>query len=128
MPHLTIEYTTNIKAEARIPELLAKANQVLMAQNDLFPTGGIRSRAIEVRDYCIADGQEDYAFVHASLKIGAGRSEAEKKKVGEQLFEALKAHFSELFAKRYLALSFELSETGETGSYKHNNIHKRFAG
>ena len=58
MPHLTIEYTSNIKAEARIPELLANANQILIAQNGLFPIGGIRSRAIELTDYCIADTQD----------------------------------------------------------------------
>ena len=126
MPHLTIEYTSNIKAEAGIPELLAKANQILIAQNGLFPTGGIRSRAIELHDYCIADGQADYAFVHANLKIGAGRSEADKKKVCDQLFDALKTHFAGLFAKRYLALSLELNEFSESGTYKHNNIHARF--
>jgi 5-carboxymethyl-2-hydroxymuconate isomerase len=126
MPHLTIEYTSNIKAEARIPELLAKTNQILIAQNGLFPTGGIRSRAIELHDYCIADGQADYAFVHANLKIGAGRTEADKKKVCDQLFDALKTHFAGLFAKRYLALSLELNEFSESGTYKHNNIHARF--
>jgi 5-carboxymethyl-2-hydroxymuconate isomerase len=30
------------------------------------------------------------------------------------------------FASRYLALSMELIEFGEEGTYKHNNIHKRF--
>jgi 5-carboxymethyl-2-hydroxymuconate isomerase len=126
MPHLTIEYTSNIKAEARIPELLANANQILIAQNGLFPIGGIRSRAIELTDYCIADNQADYAFVHCNLKIGAGRTDADKKRVCDQLFEALKDHFAALFAKRYLALSLELNEFSESGTYKHNNIHARF--
>ena len=126
MPHLTIEYTSNIKAEARIPELLANANQILIAQNGLFPIGGIRSRAIELTDYCIADNQADYAFVHCNLKIGAGRTDADKKRVCDHLFEALKDHFAALFAKRYLALSLELNEFSESGTYKHNNIHARF--
>jgi 5-carboxymethyl-2-hydroxymuconate isomerase len=126
MPHFTIEYTSNIKAEAHIPQLLAKANEILMAQGGVFPTGGIRSRAVELEDYCIADGQADYAFVHCNLKIGGGRSEADKKKVCDQLFDALKEHFAELFSKRYLALSLELNEFSESGTYKHNNIHARF--
>ena len=33
MPHFIIEYTSNIKAEADIPKLLAKSNAILMAQN-----------------------------------------------------------------------------------------------
>jgi 5-carboxymethyl-2-hydroxymuconate isomerase len=126
MPHFVVEYTSNIKAGAHIPELLAKVNQILSAQDGLFPCGGIRSRAIELTEYCIADGQADYAFVHCNLKIGAGRSDAEKRHVCDQLFEAIKGHFADLFSKRYLALSLELNEFSESGTYKHNNIHARF--
>jgi 5-carboxymethyl-2-hydroxymuconate isomerase len=126
MPHFIVEYTSNIKTESSIPQLLSKVNEILIAQGGVFPTGGIRSRAIELHEYCIADGRPDYAFVHCNLKIGAGRTEAEKKKVCDQLFEAIKDHFAEMFSKRYLALSLELNEFSESGTYKHNNIHARF--
>jgi 5-carboxymethyl-2-hydroxymuconate isomerase len=125
MAHLTFEYTSNIKAQADIPALLKKANQTLIAQT-VFPIGGIRSRAIELTDYCMADGAADYAFVHATLKIGAGRSAEAKRKTCDELFEVIKAHFAELFAQRYLALSMELYEFDEAGTYKHNNVHARF--
>ena len=123
MPHFIVEYTSNIKSEARIPQLLAKVNEIIIAQGGVFPTGGIRSRAIEVTEYCIADGQADYAFVHCNLKIGAGRAEAVKKKVCDELFAAIKDHFADLFSRRYLALSLELNESSQAGAYKHNNIH-----
>jgi 5-carboxymethyl-2-hydroxymuconate isomerase len=125
MPHFIVEYTSNIKAEARIPQLLAKVNETIIAQGGVFPTGGIRSRAVEVTDYCIADGQADYAFVHCNLKIGAGRTDAEKKKVCDELFAAIKDHFADLFSRRYLALSLELNEFSQAGTYKHNNIHAK---
>src|SRR5262249_29148237 len=73
MPHITVEYTANLKPEADIPGLLAKINDVLIAQNGVFPVGGIRSRAIELSDFRIADGAADDAFVHVTVKIGAGR-------------------------------------------------------
>lgn len=126
MPHFVLEYTDNIKADARVPELLAKVNRVLMAQGGVFPTGGIRSRAIELKDYCIADSAADYAFVHASLKIGSGRTESEKKKACEELFAMMREHFADVFAKRYLALSLEFGEFSEAGTYKQNNLHSRF--
>jgi 5-carboxymethyl-2-hydroxymuconate isomerase len=126
MAHLIIEYTSNIKAEAAMPALLRKANDVIIAQDGVFPIGGIRSRAIELTDYCMADGAADYAFVHATLKIGAGRTPAQKKRVCDELFAMMKAHFAPLFAKRYLALSMELYEFDEGGTYKHNNVHARF--
>ncbi|AJG23057.1 MULTISPECIES: 5-carboxymethyl-2-hydroxymuconate Delta-isomerase [Cupriavidus] len=126
MPHIIVEYTDNIRADARVPALLKTINDVLIAQDGVFPIGGIRSRALALTDYRMADGEEDYAFVHITLKIGAGRPEAARKAACDALFEAVKAHFAELYARRYLALSMELVEFNEGGSYKHNNVHARF--
>lgn len=127
MPHLTFEYTDNL-GDADIATLLRKANGVLIAQGGVFPTGGIRSRAICHTQYCIADGSHaDDAFVHAHLKIGAGRTEAQKTAVGEALFALMKAHFADQFAARGLALSLEISEFSEAGTFKHNSIHARYA-
>ncbi len=126
MPHITVEYTANLKRDADIPGLLAKINGVMIAQDGVFPVGGIRSRAVELTDYRVADGGADDAFVHVTVKIGAGREEAVKKKAFDALFETIKAHFADLYATRYLALSMEIDEFSEAGTYKHNNIHARF--
>jgi 5-carboxymethyl-2-hydroxymuconate isomerase len=126
MPHLVVEYTDNIRSAAGIKAFLRKANRVLLDQDGIFPTGAIRSRAIELHDYVVADDTADDAFVHATLKFGAGRTAAQKKKVGDELFAMMKAHFEELFAARSLALSLELYEFDESGTYKHNNIHARY--
>ena len=126
MPHFVVEYTDNLGAEARIGELLTRVNRILLDQGGVFPAGGIRSRAVRLTEYAVADGAEDDAFVHAVLTIGAGRSPALKKRVGDQIFDAMKDHFAGLYAKRPLALSFELSEFSEQGTWKHNNIHARF--
>ena len=126
MSHCIVEYTDNIKDEARIPELLKKINMSMLSHEGVFPPGGVRSRAIELKDYCVADGTADDAFVHATLKIGYGRSEEVKKKVCEDLFAVMKDHFADLFARRYLALSMEFAEFSEAGTYKHNNIHGRY--
>jgi 5-carboxymethyl-2-hydroxymuconate isomerase len=125
MPHFIIEYTDNIKDEANIEILLEKINKVLVSKSTIFPIGGIRSRAIELKHYRVADGTEDDAFVHATLKIGTGRSEAEIKETCEELFQVMKAHFEQLFNRRYLALSMEYQEF-LNGTYKLNNIHKRY--
>ncbi|WP_458414170.1 5-carboxymethyl-2-hydroxymuconate Delta-isomerase [Schinkia sp. CFF1] len=126
MPHIIVEYTNNIKAEANIPLLLEKINGVIISKSPLFPIGGLRSRAIELEDYRVADGKEDDAFVHVTLKIGAGRSKQDKKSTCDELFDVIKEHFAELFSRRFLALSMELVEFSEAGTYKHNNIHQRF--
>ena len=109
-----------------MPELLRKVNSILIAQGGVFPIGGVRSRAIELAEYAIADGSAEDAFVHATLKIGSGRTPEQKKKVGDELFAMMEAHFAQLFSRRYLALSLELAEFSEAGTWKHNNIHGRF--
>ena len=126
MPHLIIEYTDNLSPHIQIKELLKKSGEVLSSFPDVYPIGGIRVRAIQVTDYWIADGSEDDAFVHMTLKIGAGRTDKEKKETCDQLFQALQEHMQELFDSRNLALSLELSEFSESGTYKKNNIHQRF--
>ena len=68
MAHLIYEYTANLASEADMPALLRKSNQALIAQAGVFPIGGIRSRAIRLDDWCMADGEADYAFVHARFR------------------------------------------------------------
>ena len=127
MPHLIVEYTDNLRAEGDVHGLLRKANKVLIAEGGVFKPGAVRSRAVELHDYCMADDQADYAFVHCTLKIGAGRSDEEKRTACSALFDMIKEHFAALYARRYLALSLELYEFNEGGTYKHNNVHARFA-
>ena len=125
MAHYIVEYTRNIAAEADIPALLRKANEALIGQG-VYPIGGVRSRAVELNDWCMADGAADYAFVHGTLKIGAGRSREVRQRTGDALFDVMKTHFADLYARRYLALSLEIYEFDEAGTWKHNNVHARF--
>ncbi|MBS4205625.1 5-carboxymethyl-2-hydroxymuconate Delta-isomerase [Lederbergia citrea] len=126
MPHIIVEYTDNIKDEADIAGLLEKINRSIISHGNLFPVGGIRSRAIELHDYFIADGTGNDAFIHITMKIGAGRSEEEKTIVCDRLFDVVKKHLALLFEKHYLAISMDLYEFSEAGTYKWNNIHERY--
>ncbi|AFM58352.1 5-carboxymethyl-2-hydroxymuconate Delta-isomerase [Enterobacter cloacae subsp. cloacae] len=125
MPHFIAECTDNIREQADLPGLFAKVNEALAATG-IFPLGGIRSRAHWLDTWQMADGKQDYAFVHMTLKIGAGRSLESREAVGEMLFALIKAHFADLMAARYLALSFELDELHPTLNYKQNNVHALF--
>ena len=124
MPHFIAECTDNIREQADLPGLFAKVNEALAATGIFLsavsaaaPTGWTRQ---------MADGKHDYAFVHMTLKIGAGRSLESREEVGEMLFALIKTHFAALMASRYLALSFELDELHPTLNYKQNNVHALF--
>ncbi len=125
MPHFIIEATDNLRSEIDFQPLFAEIHTYL-AGTGIFPLGGIRSRVHWVNVYRMADGKEDDAFIHITLKIGAGRSVETLKPVGEQVFKILTSFFEPLFAKRYLALSFEICEIHDILNFKKNNIHHRF--
>ena len=133
MPHLTLEYSANLADEANLAALCAKLAHALDTQRDasgarVYPRGGIRTRALRCEQYFIADGDAQNAFLHGCLKIGAGRSAQVRKATGDALFEAIKEHFAEAFASHGLALSLEIVEFSEEGSWKHNNLHARLKG
>jgi 5-carboxymethyl-2-hydroxymuconate isomerase len=130
MSHMTLEYSGNLRAPGRFGELCRKLALFMTGLqidgNAVFPPGGVRVRAIPCDEYCIADGSmSDAAFVHAVLKIGAGRSDGAKKATCGGLFEIMKAHFATEYENRGLALSLELLEFSENGTLKHNNLHGR---
>ncbi|QLF93385.1 5-carboxymethyl-2-hydroxymuconate Delta-isomerase [Pseudomonas sp. ABC1] len=122
MPHFIVEYTDNIESEARLPELFEQVHGYLGASG-VFPLGGIRSRGLRLDTWRMADGQHDYAFVHITLKVGAGRDLETRKQVADGLFALITAHFADLQARRLLAISFEMSELHDTLNYKQNNVH-----
>ncbi|MCA0983222.1 5-carboxymethyl-2-hydroxymuconate Delta-isomerase [Halobacillus yeomjeoni] len=125
MPHVILEYTNNLSSRTDIQQLVEKVNQILVEKNDTFPTGGIRVRAYETSHYCIADGKEDDAFVHAIVKIGKGRSEEVIENTCENILSTMKEHFQDYVTDHYLALSLEMIEF-QRPTYKWNNIHQRF--
>ncbi len=84
MAHFYAECTDNIREQAELPVLFSNVNQTLV-NTGLFPLAGIRSRAIWLDTWQMADGQQDYAFVHMTLKIGYGRSIEHRQAVGKTL-------------------------------------------
>lgn len=126
MAHAVVEWTSNLEGEADIHGLLELIAAAMRNSGGVFPWGGIRVRAIRLDDYVIADGKADDAFVNVTVKMAAGRTAEFKKAFFTDLFEQIKVHFAELYDRRYLALSLYVEEADEAGSFKHNNIHKRF--
>lgn len=131
MPHLTLEYSANLRGKSDMKALCSKLANYLVAQRTddgkvIYPIGGIRVRALPTDDYCIGDGSLDAAFVHGALKIAAGRSEQTKKTTGDALLAIMQEHFAALYEQQGLALSLEISEFSEAGTWKHNNLHARF--
>jgi 5-carboxymethyl-2-hydroxymuconate isomerase len=125
MPNAVLEYSNNLRSEADIPRLVKALGDQFREGSDVFPTGGIRVRAIGYDDYDVGDGDPANGFVVLTCKIGVGRPAEVRKAFFDATFKLMKAHFAELFAKRPLSITLYVEEIPEGTSYKHNNLHKR---
>ncbi len=124
MPHLVLEYSANLDAIIDMGALCRLLNKTLF-ETKLFELGAIRVRAVRSEAYAIADDLPQNSFLDANLRIGVGRSQEEKKRVGEALFAVLSDFFKLQFATPHFALTLEIREIDAQLSWKKNAIHPR---
>ena len=125
MAHFIVEYSANLTPqELRLDALFAALHAAAVATG-IFPLAGIRSRALRCMDFRVADGNPDNAFVHVTMKVGAGRSGAELQHAADAINTTLNAHLDALFATRGLALSLELVELHAQLRFNRNNLRER---
>ena len=124
MPHLTVEYSGNLERLTDMGALCHALHTSLLASG-LFELGAIRVRARSCSHYAVADLLPENAFADLILRIGTGRSEDEKKTVGQALMRAAEAHFAPQLATPHFALSLEVQEISAPFSWKTNSIHPR---
>lgn len=125
MPHLIVEYSANLDSRVAIRPVLEAARDA-MAASGIFPLGGIRVRAYRADHFVVADGDPRHGFVHATLLLGKGRSEATRREAGEKVFAALRAALAPAFASGPVALQMEMREIDEL-NWKQNTVHTAVA-
>lgn len=124
MPHLIVEYSTNLEKRISIRDLLKRVHEAALASG-VFKIGGIRTRA-EPRDlYIVADGDPDNAFIHVEGRIGKGRDAETRKRLAETLLGVLRDHTTSVFETTGLGLTVEIRELDDTASVRLNNLHER---
>lgn len=124
MPHLIIQYSTNLTQRADIKIFCEQMKHGLLSLN-LYPAAGIRVRAAPQDDYVIADSHPENSFLDMTLRIGAGRTEAQKKASGTALFDTAKAFFAKELARGHFMISLDIVEIDAALSWKHNPIRDR---
>jgi 5-carboxymethyl-2-hydroxymuconate isomerase len=125
MPHLTLEYTDNLDFD--VQPLLARLHEELVATGAVN-LKGIKSRAVRLTDYRIADGDPAYAFVHVSLLIREGRSVEVQQEAARRVMNVLKESFGQRFESGYLSLSVDIKEMREGIAQTLHNIPEKGKG
>ena len=127
MPHLTIEYSANLDASGDLPGL-CQALRTALRSSGVFEEGAVRVRALPCPHYAIADLAAQNAFAALTLRIGAGRSAEDKRRLGAAVMASAKAHFAPQLAEPHFALTLDIVENNPDFSWKANSIHSRLRG
>ncbi|HVR47923.1 MAG TPA: 5-carboxymethyl-2-hydroxymuconate isomerase [Candidatus Binatia bacterium] len=83
MPHLILEYSSNLSSDAAMNQLLGKLHDAL-GSIESFESDRIKSRALRFNAYRI--GADDRrGFVHATVLFSPGRPEALRRELVKKL-------------------------------------------
>lgn len=92
MPHCILEYTANIVDEPIWADIFKNIHAILIATGE-WHSADMKSRAVELHNYYIGNGNPHQAFVTLSIQILTGRSDSLKKSISESCLKALAGHF-----------------------------------
>ena len=133
MPHVVIQYSANLEADANMGALCTMLAEIIVAQRDgagarVFPIGGTRVLAYPTPHFAVADGAPDRAFVYLNVRIATGRERALVVAAGEALIAAVRSHFAAIFASRPIGITLQIDEGAPVFDAKHSNLHPLFEG
>ena len=132
MPHLVLLYTPELEQQADMAGLCRALADTMLAQRDehgkaVFPTGGTRVLAYPAAHSAVADGQGDYRFLYANLRMGAGRSAAVHQAVGDHLLAVLRERLDALVQQHPTGITLQIDEApGQVYDGKHSSLHPLF--
>lgn len=124
MPHFTFDYSANLESLVDMKSLARLIHQTMM-ETGLFELGAIRVRGFATDVYAIADLLEENGFIDMSLRMGKGRSAADRRRVGDAIFAAVSTFVAARFETPHFMLSLEIREIDAELSWKKNAIHPR---
>jgi 5-carboxymethyl-2-hydroxymuconate isomerase len=109
MPHIIVEYSGNLDNALDVPGLLNALHQA-MIETGVADTAAIRTRAIRLEHFCIADRDPNNGFVQITVRMREGRPKEAYQKVGESLMAAAEKSLERAFASHPLQLALEIHE------------------
>ena len=117
MPHLTLEYTTNLEEWANDPGLLLGLHRMLESVAGI-KIENCKSRWRMVEEWVVGSGEGESAFVHLDLRFLEGRPLGVKQAVGEGALALLRAHFAPAAGGVALQITVEVQDIRKATYFK----------
>ena len=110
MPHITIQYTANIKEAGKISELFLPIHRLIVETLDA-DINNCKTKATEINEYLYADGGKGFVMIELVLK--KGRDEKVINNAALEIIKMVKEFFSESIAKDAIGISFEIRDLSD---------------
>lgn len=120
MPHIIVEYSKNLDDAMDIQGLLDALHEAMIATG-IADTAAIRTRAIRLDHYCVADRNPKNGFVQITLRLREGRPQEAYQKAGETLMAAAEKAMERAFATHPIGLALEIHEITQP-TFRRNTI------
>jgi len=127
MPHIMIDYSRNLEDRLDIAALCRTLRDAAVTTG-LLPLAGLRIRATACDHVVIADGNPEHAFLDISLRLRAGRLQADKERATSEIFSAAEAFCAEVLATSSFMLSFEMRDIDASLSPKSSSVRRYLPG
>jgi 5-carboxymethyl-2-hydroxymuconate isomerase len=121
MPHITVEYSSNLEAGVNVHTLIDEVHRTVL-RSGLFEPAAVRTRALPREIYRIADGAPDNVFLHIVARIRAGRTAEDRKALGDSLLQTAKGVIAALPTSTPIALTVEVQEIDPEMLFRHVTI------
>ncbi|MDX2381158.1 MAG: hypothetical protein QNM02_15520 [Acidimicrobiia bacterium] len=123
MPHLIIEFSANActstGGSVDVDGLVDALHDAALATG-VASLDALRTRAVGRNHFAIADRHPDNAFIAVTARLGAGRSDGDRRRFIESLMEALEVFLGD--ARQTMMLSVEYQEIDPDMRINHNHL------
>lgn len=89
MPHLIVEYSGNLH-DMPVAHAIEQLNVAVTASHEILDEADLKTRMVKVDAYSVGTTNEARAFVHAQLRLLAGRSPEAKADLSERIATVLR--------------------------------------
>jgi 5-carboxymethyl-2-hydroxymuconate isomerase len=117
MPHLVIEYSSNIPGTIDGDVLLREIAVIVSAAGEI-PIEHFKSRLVRRDSYRVGEGGAEEAFVHLEAGVFSGKPPEMKRRIGEDCLEYLEEFFSGIAGELSLQITVEIREMEKESYFK----------
>lgn len=109
MPHLVLDYSSNVIDPPEMRPLLVELHHALVSSGQ-FRIGDIKSRAVRHEIFAVAEGDDDRSMITLELQAFGGRDDETKGRIADALMEVLSRRFARALESSRCDLTIQFTD------------------